>query len=257
MAEKLSATSVRNYISAVWYFQKLKGYSDFSEDFTLKQTLNGIERSENSPKLERYPLTTSDMLGMFKFLNMSDTDDRLFWVSALLGFRGLLRSCHMTASRHSITGASVSFHTGYVQVKINSSKNNQYGRFNYSVYLQDIPDSPWCLRDLLDGLSEGIRGGDPLISHRLGGLCFPYNYNVFNDKLKMLASKLGLPVHRVSTHSFRHGGSTMLSNLNMPVEHIMRKGNWRSGVVRRYIHQSSDEGVRLESLPCAHLSRLI
>ena len=257
LSEKLAPVSIRNYISGIWYFQKLKGFPDFSEDFILKQTLNGIERSEEGEKLERYPLSPSDMLNMFKLLNMNNQDDLLFWVSALLGFRGLLRICHMTASRHNITAASVHFHTGYVQIRVNSAKNNQFGRFNYSVYLQDMPGSPWCLRALLSGLALGIQGVDPIVSYRLGRICFPLEYSSVNDKLKMLASRLGLPVGRTSTHSFRHGGSTMLSNLNMPVEHIMRKGNWRSGVVRRYLHQSSDEGFRLESIPCAHLMNVI
>ena len=255
--EDFSPISVRNYISGLWYQHKMLGMPVFNEDFILKQTLNGIEREfDPSSRVSRYPFTPHDLLRIYALLDFNNINDVLFWVAVLLGYRCLLRACHMTASRHNIGAGSLSLLDGYIRIDILTSKTDQFGRENFSVFVQDMPGTPWCVRHLITDLLQGSSPGDPLISRRVGRICFPLTYDELYYRIKEFAFALGLPADRVSTHSLRHGGSTLLQDLGMPVSSIMRKGNWRSSAVRRYLHQSATELAVLEHSPCDYLSSL-
>ena len=99
----VSPVSVRNYLSCVWYYNKLKGHHDGSSDFIVKQTLNGIDRlCTKGPSMERYPLTPADLLRMYSLLDMTNNYDIVFWIAVLICYRGLLRKSHLTPSPHTI-----------------------------------------------------------------------------------------------------------------------------------------------------------
>ena len=252
--EGFAPVSVRNYVSGLWYHQKMLGMPDFSSDFILKQTLNGIERQlDPSLRVSRYPFSPLDLLRIHALLNFNDINDVLFWVAVVIGFRCLLRACHMTASQHNIGAAHLKMKDGYIRIEILTSKTNQFGREKFSVFLQDMPGSPWCIRQLIIDLLQDSSPDDPLICRRVGKICFPLTYDELYFRIKSFAFLLGLPADRVSTHSLRHGGSTLLQDLGMPVASIMKKGNWRSSAVRRYLHQSAKELAVLEHTPCDYL----
>ena len=254
----MAPVSVRNYLSAVWYRQKMLGFTDHSENFILKQTLMGIDRAYTAHlELERYPLTANDLLGFYSLLDMSLEDDRLFWLSAVLSFRGLLRVGHTTNSPHNIRVGQVVVSDFHSSIRIATSKTDQLGRSPFTVHLQHIPGSPLCIRSLLEGIIGSSSRKEFLLSHRVQGISFPVGYGFISSRLKGLAYKLGLPVSRVSTHSFRHGGATLLKELGMPVSSVMLKGNWKSSAVYRYLHQSSRDLNVLESTPCDYFSSLM
>ena len=255
--EDFAPVSIRNYVSGLWYQQKMLGLPDFSSDFILKQTLNGIERQfDPARRVTRYPLTPHDMLRIYSMLDFNDVNDILFWVAAIIGFRCLLRACHVTASQHSIGAAHLKLSEGYIRIEVVTSKTDQFGRDKFAVFLQDMPGSPWCIRNLIINLLQDSLPDDPLICRRVGRVCFPLTYDEFYFRIKSFAFLLGLPADRVSTHSLRHGGSTLLQDLGMPVSSIMKKGNWRSSAVRRYLHQSATELAVLEQVPCTYLYSL-
>ena len=253
--DNFAPVSVRNYVSAVWYQQKMLGFKDFSDDFVLRQTLNGIERSFNNPdKLGRYPFSPADILGIRAGLDLTVHNDIIFWIAVILGYRCLLRICHVTLSQHNIGVGSLSLMEGYILIRIRTSKTDQFGRQEFSVFLQDIPGSPWCIRKFIEDILSVSIPTDPLLCHKVGKIVFPLTYDEVYSRLKYFAIKLGLPEDRVSTHSLRHGGSTLLRDLGVPVESIMQRGNWRSSVVRRYLHQSVTQFTALELTPCTYFS---
>ena len=232
------------------------GFQDFSENFSLQQTLNGIDRAyDSSNTLERYPLSAVDLLKIFTLLDMNCLDDQIFWLSCLLCFRGLLRVCHVTDSAHNILLKNVKVTSEYVSIKIVSSKTDQFGREPFLVYYQKLPGSPLCVHAMIERILN-FSDQEFLISHRLGALVFPQPYETIYKRLKNVSSILHLPVERISTHSLRHGGTAMLKFLKMPVSSIMSKGNWKSSAVRRYLHTSTSEQLLLEAVPVNYLSNL-
>ena len=259
LADLIKPVSIRNYVSAVWYFQKLRGYPDYSSDFLLKQLLNGIERCGASyDRLERYAFTPTDLLAMYKFLDMSNNEDMIFWLAVIICYRALLRKCHVTASPHILLNGDVHIRTTHLHIKIRSSKSDQFGRSPFNIFLQKIPGSPLCPASLLEKVLAASNKEEVLL--RLpwggGGKLSPMKYSYFNSRLKGLAKKLGLPVKLVSTHSLRHGGATLLKSLGVPVNSIMAKGNWKSQAVYSYLHQSEQEMLLLEDKPVSYLKSL-
>ena len=75
LADKLKPVSIRNYLSAVVYYQKLKGHSDFSSNFVYKTTLDGIERMSENTTTVRYPMSPEDMLGIYGMLDFNNPVD--------------------------------------------------------------------------------------------------------------------------------------------------------------------------------------
>ena len=142
-------------------------------------------------------------------------------------------------------------------IKIATSKTDQFGKNPFTVYLQRIPGSFLCPAAQLLEILATAGGNEPLVSVIFGTLISPLSYSCFNSRLKNLASRLGLPVGNISTHSLRHGGTSMLKSLGFSVGRIMTKGNWRSAAVYRYLHQSKEEMLNLDKDSAQYLSGLL
>ena len=253
LADMLKPVSIRNYISAVWYYQKLKGFEDHSTDYMLKMTLDGIERVNFTSSTVRYPMTTTDMLVIYSLLDMNMYVDKIFWLAILIAFRAVLRISHVTKSVHSLKLNDVKVTKDYVRFKISSSKTDQFGRKPHEIYLQRVMDSPLCP----GGLLEEVMG----ISRKFGENIFsikgkPLKYTYVYTRLKSLAVLANLPFSRVSTHSLRHGGATFLKKCGMSVDDIMKKANWKSKAVFKYLHDAKSELLKLDVLPSNFLSNL-
>ena len=249
LSSRVKPVSVRNYLSAVWYQCKIQGFPEFSLCFLVKQLLNGIDRTYsnfNSPS--RYPLSVLELLAMFKLLNMQIFEHSQFWLAVLLCFRGLLRKCHVTSTTHSLKCGDIIVSSSNVSLQINSSKTDQFGKHPFKIYLHHIPGSPLCVKKLL---KNAIRNSDK--NSELVNL----QYSVFNSRLKDLSRKLGLPYDRISTHSLRHGGASMLKSLGVPVTSIMSVGNWKSSAVYNYLHNSKADLLLIDYLPVKYYSSLM
>ena len=251
LADKLKPISIRNYLSAVIYYQKLKGHSDFSSNFVYKTTLDGIERLSENTTTVRYPMSPEDMLGIYGMLDFNNPVDKIFWLSIVIAFRGILRICHVTNSVHSIRVRDITICDDYVKIHIKTSKTDQYGQHPYDIYLQRSDGSPLCPALLLIDIinTRGVHLNSKVFTIRKKSSSFVQEYSHVNTKLKTLSLSLGLPVGRVSTHSLRHGGATFLKDLGMSTKDIMKRANWKSNAVFKYLHDSSTQMLKLDVLP--------
>ena len=251
LADKLSPTSIRNYVSAVWYFSKLKGHPDYSGNFVLKATLDGIERLSDVIPVVTYPLSSQDMLKIYSMLDMSIFVDKIFWVSILLAFRCVLRICHVTNSIHSLLIKDVVVCDKFIKVHIRSSKTDQYGRKPYNVYLRRVDSSVLCPGSILCDLVNHKDADPDSFLFKIRGHRQQYIY--VNNRLKELGHSIVTKNLRLSTHSLRHGGATFLKNLGMSTLDIMRKANWKSNAVFNYLHDSTRDLLDLDILPSRFL----
>ena len=257
LSDKMKPVSVRSYLSAVWFFQKLEAQPDFSSNYLFKKTLDGIERLYNVEPVSKYPLSTVDLMNIYALLDMSIEIDRIFWCSIVVAFRAVLRICHVVESIHSIKVKDIDICEKYVKIHISSSKTDQYGRHPYDIYLHRSDGSPLCPALLLADLITGASKNSKVFMVHNGSKKMTQKYSYVNSKIKSLSITLGLPVHNISTHSLRHGGATFLKNLGMSVPDIMRRSNWRSNAVYKYLHDSSQELLNLDNLPNNYLSNLL
>ena len=252
LADKLKPVSVRNYLSAVWYYQKLKGYKDHSADFMYKKTLDGIEREYSIEPSTRYPLSAEDMVKIHSLLDMKLYSDKVFWLSLLVAYRGILRISHVVKSIHSLRLNDVHVTSEYVKIHVKTSKTDQYGRSPYDIYLTRIDGSVLCpALLLLEVVGKSQKYGKKIFT--IHGK--PLSYSYVNTRLKSLAMELNLPWSRISTHSLRHGGATLLRSLGMNVQDIMKKANWKSNAVYKYLHDNTKELLQLDVLPAKFFSK--
>ena len=253
LSDKMKPVSIRNYLSAVWFYQKLKGCAVYSEDYVFKLTLDGIERDCNSTSTVRYPFSTEDMLKMYSLLDMKLYVDKVFWLIILLAFRCVLRISHVIDTVHSINIADVKVSGDCIRVQINTSKTDQFGRDPHVIYLQRLDGCVLCPALLVLEIAKNSRKvGKKLLVNK--GKLLKYAY--VNTRLKSLAASLHLPVSRVSTHSLRHGGATFLKALGLSVGDIMKKANWKSKAVYRYLHDKRSDLLQLDVIPAEFLSKL-
>ena len=257
LADKMKPVSVRNYLSAVWFFQKLRGFPDFSSNFILKKTLDGVERSSSSKPVVTYPLSSVDMLKIYSCLNMNIFVDRLFWCSIVVAFRAILRCGHITDSVHSMKVKDVTVCNQYIRLHIVSSKTDQFGRHPYDIYLTRFDGSPLCPALLLLDLLKvrGLKMNSNLFSFNFKGRRVTQSYVYVNSRLKNLCVTCGI-LPKVSTHSLRHGGATLLKNLGMCTADIMKRANWRSKAVYGYLHNTRTDLLKLDKLASKYLSNL-
>ena len=258
LADKLKPVSIKNYLSAVWFTQKLLGYPDYSSNFVLKKTLDGIERKNFVNSEGRYPLSPLDMLRIYSLLDMSIEVDKVFWLSIVIAYRCILRICHVTKNVHCLKVKHVSLTEEYVRIHIASSKTDQLGRKPHDVFLKRLDNSPLCPGKLLEEMFKRPWATPNSNVFRIGTgkSLYTQEYAYVNTRLKSLAVILNLPVQRVSSHSLRHGGATMLKDLGMCVDNIKQIGNWRSNVVNVYLHKSESELLSLDVLPAEFLANL-
>ena len=58
--------------------------------------------------------------------------------------------------------------------------------------------------------------------------------------MKELASRAGVNVPNLGSHSLRRGGATWLSSIGVPLEAIKDRGDWRSSCVEKYVREQWD-----------------
>ena len=94
--------------------------------------------------------------------------EKIFWLSILVAFRGVLRICHVTDSIHSLRVKDLYVCDEYVRLHIRSSKTDQFGQHPYNIYLQRSDDSPLCpallLLDVLN--TRGVHNNSKVFSVR-------------------------------------------------------------------------------------------
>ena len=67
----------------------------------------------------------------------------------------------------------------------------------------------------------------------------PVQTSFFNDQLKAVMSAAGLAGYHVSSHSFRIGRTSHLTQLGVPELKIKLMGRWRSDAYMSYIRVKS------------------
>lgn len=65
----------------------------------------------------------------------------------------------------------------------------------------------------------------------------PMSYNMFSVTLERAISQAGVEAN-ITSHSFRHGGASFLSELGLPLSKIKDRGGWKSNAVYCFLSDS-------------------
>lgn len=226
--------SIINYLQAVVLAHKLRGIKPpLVSSIPLKLTLAGVKRVGKKSTHSRDPVTLPILLSMYRSLDFSLKSSVLFWACCLLLFRSLLRVSHVVSSPHTLKVSDISWEDKGLLLSVRSSKT--------STSLRVIPISMckdkrlcavyWLKRWL--GLSK-LANSDYVFSLRSG---VPMSYSVFSTTLTRVVTQAGIK-ERITSHSFRHGGASFLSELGLSLAKIKERGGWRSNAVFCYLSDS-------------------
>ena len=252
----VSPSTVSNYISGVWYHQKMLGFQDHSSNFMLKQTIKGIHRSSSHIPPSKDVILPVHLVQMYTLLNHSNLNDLMFWLATLLGFRALLRKCHFTLSPHSLQFRDVELLDSGLKLTIRSSKTDQLGSKPSHVFVTKVANHIFCpMYHLTKILSfPQFSPHDHLFQVVYKGKLVPMSYNYYRARLSEVGKASGLNIQNLTPHSLRHSGATYLQSLGIPLDVIKSRGNWSSSAVSRYLHPSDTYLQSLDEVPSKSFS---
>jgi hypothetical protein len=110
------------------------------------------------------------------------------------------------------------------------SKTDQFGKGRFNSHTRQ--DSGTCIVKLMESYisltrdAYGAREMDPLF--HVNGLTRLTPENV-KQSMRAVAERLGLPADRISIHSLRYGGATMMGSAGFPEFLIAQYGGWVEG----------------------------
>lgn len=239
----MTHSSIVNYIQAVVLAHKFRGISPPSvSSSALKMTLAGVKRVGRKPSRSRDPITIPILLRLYAQLNLSKINNIMFWACCLLLFRTLLRVSHVVTSPHTLKICDVVWDKNGVVLKIKSSKTSSTLR---SIPITKCQDNRLCA---VFWLKRWLDLSTPSPSDYLFTIYpnVPLSYAVFSSALSRILCKAHIE-QNITSHSFRQGGATFLSELGVPLAKIKERGGWRSNAVYSYLSDSLESKFLLDS----------
>lgn len=240
--------SIVNYIQAVTLVHKLRNIEPpCVSSHAVRLTLQGAKRRLGSNPNPRRPVTIEILQRMFKCLDINVKIHVMFWASALLLFRSLLRVSHVIDSPHTLTVNDISWSEEGYDIKVRSSKTSNVERVIpvRQINRKELCSVFWLKRWF--SISR-CKGNMPLFS-----VSGPkaLSYSNFSRLLSNLLSSANVK-SKITTHSFRQGGASFLSSIGVPLPKIKeRGGGWKSNDVYLYISENFREKVQREKLVAA------
>lgn len=239
----MKPTSIVSYVQGIIFHHVLLGLVPPKvSDPQIKATLAGVKNKLGSEPKGKDPLFFSHLCSMYPHVDFKDHKNFLTWMASVLMFRCLLRVGQVVASPHTLLRSAVVFTEYGFLLTINSSKTKSKGTSPDYIPVNSMSGTHVCIVYLLRRLFTKFPMPEnaPLFSTS----CSPnLSYSTYSKQLKVLIAKAGISGD-FSSHSFRRGGATCMSELGFTVADIKRRGRWKSSCVNRYITHSLKHVIR-------------
>lgn len=244
LSMKMTATSVNNYLHAVIVLHKLSDCAppDMNSG-PVKLTTLGIRNHPCVLPSPRQPVTLNHLKKMYLCLDLSKTVHVMFWSCLLTMFRSLLRVSHVTVSPHNMLRKDVCFSNLGMLLTVHSSKTSHISEPPRVLPIASINDYTMCPVYWLKIYLASSPCDSKSALFRLGDV--PLTYSWFQTALRKLLKRAGIS-SKITSHSFRKGGATLLSALGMPLDKIKVRGGWKSDAALRYIQDPVQVKIQRE-----------
>lgn len=240
----MTYTSVLNYLHAVITLHKLSGQPPpVMDSGVVKLTVQGIKNSPCVLPSPRIPVTLNHLKKLYQCFDFTKTRHIMFWSCILTMFRSLLRVGHVTVSPHNLLRKDVCLSDQGMLVVIRSSKTSHRSDPPRVIPVSAIREYTLCPVYWLKQYIARSPCAPNMPMFRLGDA--PISYSWFQSALKKVIAKAGIS-GKLSSHSFRKGGATLLSALGMPLDKIKERGGWRSDAALRYINDPVQVKIQRE-----------
>lgn len=233
-----SAAALSRALAAVAFWFKLRGLSDHTKSFLVRQAARGFRkglkvRDARRPVSYDLLLQLSSVLGEFCF---SGFEVLLFRCAFSLAFFGAFRISELVApSRVRMGGlwfTDVRCDGHSLKCFLRRSKTDQDGR-GALVALGKLPGSSACpVQVFMEYQAVRPAGPLPLLVHLDGSFLSQFQ---FIQVFRRCLARLGLVAKEYSSHSFRIGAATEAARWGLSPDVVRRIGRWESDRFRLYI----------------------
>lgn len=238
LARRLKPSSVRQYLNIIRVLHlECKFPNPCSDSWYIKTTLKGIEKCKGTDVQRKTPITPELLLQIKRKLDLSKTNDSVFWAACIVMFFGLLRKSNLFGTdaegfnkdKHLTTESfSVSTDLSSITIEVKWAKNNQSKDHTQRITLHRLPNHPLCPVTAVLHLFRMTGPGAP------ESPVFPITGQSFNRKLRSVS---GTFLSGISSHSFRRGGATWALSCGIPGEIVKVMGDWQSPCYLLYLDQ--------------------
>ena len=248
LAERLKYRSIKAYLGAVWILHDINGVPHIDPlVFELDMTLKGIRRTLGDLVLQAPPARLGDLLDIYSTLDMRLSEDVAFWLVILLCFRGLLRKSNVVEKGLAVLCDDVQWELWGVSVSVRRTKTICYGERVLFLPFIFIPRSIYCIGYYVSRLACLVpypSGQSQLVTYVKGGRLVRGSYSWYSKRLTTVCKVLRLP--RLTSHSMRRGGASMLAENGVGLLDIRNLGDWRSMSVLLYLTRTKESRVELD-----------
>ena len=238
--------TIQNYVSGVISLNNYYGHDVkcIRSEFTFITTMAGIRRVLGDPTPVRPSFTLSDILSMYRYVDLRSSSERGMWACLALSFRSLLRKSNLVPDTlnnpvgHYIRRGALSFTSWGLELTVSSSKTIQYGQRVFKVPITSAPGSPLCAASLVLAHCVEFPSDDlmsPVFMVRKKDTVVPLTYPALLAFLKKLLRSAGLEKERAGMHSMRRAGALYMYNLGLSIEDIRQAGDWASMAALLYL----------------------
>ena len=238
-----SAQTIKNYISGVKTMNLILGYSaDHLNSFIINLGLKGIAREHPHCIRQAKPITPNILLEIFSVLDMSKSENVVYWCLLLFAFFLFARKSNLVPTvktdlkeKKFLCHKDVECFENTLIINMRWSKTIQFGVRILQTPLIAIPGSNLCPVAAYKHMCSLVkaRSEDPLFKLSRDKCIF---YKQYHAKLKSVIKQIGLKPELYSTHSFRRGGCTYSFRSGMPADLIQLHSDWKSDAYKKSIY---------------------
>ena len=129
LSSSLRYSTIQNYVSGVLSLNRYFGHDakGVRSDYEFIMTMSGIRRVLGDPTPVRPSFTLQDLIGLSKWVDFSNPEERCMWACVALSFRALLRKSNIVPDSssnpegHYLKRGAVSWTEWGLEVKVSSS----------------------------------------------------------------------------------------------------------------------------------------
>lgn len=248
LARRLCYSSITNYLSGLNNHLKDLGCPAIEyADHGIKKCMAGIRRLKGQAVKQAAPLLPNELLRIF-YVMQPTRGHTAVRAAMLLSFRALLRKAHVTNSDSALKRQDLEFHQWGIMVCVRKSKTNQFRERIHRIPVAKVANRELCAVFWVQKHMEQCPAPLEAQVFRVpkAGHSIPLPYNYYNEVIKAMCHRTGLPASEFSTHSLRRGGATFLRLCGASIDEIKERGDWRSECVRQYLKASVVERLTFD-----------
>ena len=231
----LSASSIKNYLSAISFVHKINDYPDPTKPFKVKKVMDAL-KNLGGPIRKRLPITShilKKMIAALPTVIKKEYDHKLFRCIFSLMYHASLRISEIANTKkcqHAILNQNIRLKKDSLKVKLVSYKHSKNQSSKISIQATKNLICPVAAFSQFKKVRDSSPG---VFFKKANGI--PITRAQVSTKLKQILNSIQYNEKNFNTHSFRSGRITDLHKAGLSDSQLRHAGRFKSNAYLRYI----------------------